>query len=48
LAQLAAQNPQVQQLLQFMKSGGNLQALCQNMAKQKGIDPNWLINKLLN
>ena len=48
LAQAAMKNPQFQQVLQLLQNGGNPQVIFENLARQKGIDPNWLLNKLMN
>ena len=48
LAQAAMMNPQFQQVLQLLQNGGNPQVIFENLARQKGIDPNWLLNKLMN
>lgn len=47
LAELALYNPQFRQFLNMAKTG-TLQPLYENMARQRGIDPNWLISQLIN
>ncbi len=47
LNNLAAVNPKVKQLLDLYASGGNLQPLAQQLAQQRNIDLNSLINQLL-
>ena len=47
LANTAMQNPQIQQVLQCAKGGGNLQHLAAMMAQQKNVDLNQLINQLM-
>ena len=47
LINMASQNPQIQQLLQFARGGGNLQSLAAMMAKQKNVDLNQLVNQLM-
>lgn len=48
LAILAQQNPTFKQILQVAQSGGNLQSIFENMARQYGIDPNSVVDKLIN
>ena len=48
LAELAKQNPQFKQILQLAQNGNNLQAIFENMANQNGIDPNSILQKLIN
>ena len=47
LANMAAQNPQLKQIMEFARGGGNLQQVATMMAKQGNIDLNQLINKLM-
>jgi hypothetical protein len=44
---LAQQYPQVGQILQMTK-GQDLQSMFMNMCKQRGIDPNVILNELRN
>ena len=48
LAQLAQQNPQFQQLYGMAMGGANMKQLFEQMARQRGIDPNLVLNKLLS
>lgn len=48
LAVLAQQNPTFKQILQMAQGGGNLQSMFENMARQRGIDPNSVLDKLIN
>lgn len=43
--QLAQQNPMINQVLQMYK-GQNLQSVFMNMCKQRGFDPNAILNEL--
>ena len=47
LAQAALSNPQIRQILELYKNSSNPQALFESLARQQGVDPNWLINKLM-
>lgn len=47
LAQAALSNPQIRQVLELYKNSSNPQALFESLAQQQGVDPNWLINKLM-
>lgn len=47
LANMAANNPQIKQLMQIAQNGGNLKLIYEQMARQVNVDPNWLINKLM-
>lgn len=47
LTNLMAQNPQMAQMFQMLQGRGNLQQVFETMAKQRGIDPNLILNKLL-
>jgi len=40
-------NPEFKQILNSAQSG-NLQQLYETMARQRGVNPQWLINKLIN
>jgi len=31
----------------MLQNGGNPQMVYENLARQRGVDPNWLINKLM-
>lgn len=48
LAELAKQNPQFRQILQLAQNGNNLQVIFENMANQKGINPNSILQQLIN
>ena len=49
ISNLAQQNPQVQQVLNFInQNGGNAQQLYYNACQQRNIDPNIIINQLNN
>lgn len=47
LQRMAQQNPQVQQVLQLVQqNGGDAKTAFYNLAKQRGIDPNTILNQL--
>ena len=47
MQQLAQNNPQLQQTLNYInQNGGNAERLFYDMAKQKGVDPNTILNQL--
>ena len=46
--QLAYRNPKLQPILNQLKGGMNPNQLFENICKQRGIDPNQLINMLKN
>ena len=46
LAAIAMNNPQFKSILNMVKNGGNPQAIYEMLARQWGVDPNWLLNKL--
>ena len=48
LAQAAANNPQLKQVMTMIANGGNPRTIFENLARQKGIDPNLILNKLIN
>lgn len=48
LTQAFAANPQLQNILQMFKTTDNPQMLYENLARQAGVDPNYLINKLMS
>ena len=46
---MAQQNPQLKQTMDYIsQNGGNAKQLFYNMAQQKGVDPNTIINQLNN
>ena len=47
LVEIASQNPQFKQFFE-MAQKGTLRPVYENMARQRGIDPNWLISQLIN
>lgn len=47
LANMAASNPQVRQVLQMAANGGDLQALAQRIAQAGNIDLNALVHQLM-
>ena len=45
--QMAASNPQMQQVMQFVnQNGGDAKQAFYNLAQQRGIDPNEVLNQL--
>jgi len=43
------QNPQLRQIFNLVKNGGNPQVIYENLARQMGVvDPNYLLSKLMN
>ena len=40
-------NPKLKQVIAMLQNGGNPQMVYENLARQRGVDPNWLINKLM-
>ena len=47
LQQMAQQNPEMQQAMQIVQqNGGDARAAFYQLAKQKGIDPNSILNSL--
>lgn len=45
--QMAANNPQMQQVLQVVQqNGGDAKAAFYNMAQQRGVDPNMILQQL--
>jgi hypothetical protein len=47
LQSIVSQNPQMQQVMTMINSfGGDPKTAFYNMAKQKGVDPNQIINML--
>lgn len=45
--QMAVNNPQMQQVMQIIQqNGGNAKAAFYNMAQQRGVDPNEILNQL--
>ena len=47
LMELAEENPQFKQFMDIVQKG-NGQQLYETLAHQYGVDPNWLLTKLLN
>ena len=46
---MAANNPQMQQVMQVIQqNGGNAQQAFYNLAQQKGVDPNVILQQLNN
>lgn len=49
LNQFLMNNPQLSNIMNLVKSGGgNLQQVFFNLAKQKGVDPQYVLNMLQN
>ena len=49
IAEIMMQNPQLRQIFNLIKSGGNPQVIYENLARQMGVvDPNYLLSKLMN
>ncbi len=48
IAQIMAQNPQLNSIMQLIQNGNNPRVIFENLARQRGIDPNEVLNKLLN
>lgn len=48
LTKAFAANPQLQNILQMFKTTDNPQMLYETIARQMGVDPNYLINKLMS
>ena len=47
--QMAANNPQMQQVMQVIQqNGGNAKQAFYNMAQQRGVDPNMILQQLNN
>ena len=47
ISQMATNNPQMQQVLQVVQqNGGNAKAAFYNMAQQRGVDPNIILQQL--
>ena len=46
LMEVAAANPWFKKFLEISKTG-NIQSIYEFLARQNNVDPNWLINKLL-
>ena len=47
LNNMAAQNPDINFLIQMARNGGNLRGMFETLAKQRGADPNWILKKLM-
>ena len=48
LIKIAQENPWFKQIIQMSQNGGNLQNLFENMARQRGVDPKQILQKLVN
>ena len=47
--QMAMNNPQMQQVMQYInQNGGDPRQAFYNLAQQKGVDPNYILNQLQN
>jgi hypothetical protein len=46
LQNLAQQNPQAKQIMSLLQNGANPQALCEQIAKQNGIDLNTILSMI--
>ena len=47
LSQMAQSNPQLQQVMQYIQeNGGDAKTAFYNLAKQKGVDPNDILNQV--
>ena len=47
IQQIASTNPLFKQILD-MAPQGNLQSIYENLARARGVDPDWLIKQLIN
>jgi hypothetical protein len=49
LNQMAGNNPQMQQVMQYIQqNGGNAKQAFYNLAQQRGVDPNVILSQLQN
>lgn len=48
LTELALQNPQFRSIFEMAQNGSNMKTVFENLARQRGIDPAWILQKLIN
>lgn len=48
LAQATAQNPQLKSIMSMIANGGDPKTIFENLARQRGIDPNLILDKLMS
>lgn len=48
LAQVMTQNPRIKQIFTMMQNSNNQQAMFESLAREVGVDPNYILNKLIN